>query len=404
MRILLVTNIISHHQLPLARNLVLLVGEENFRLVAVMQPDPERTKLGWNQDISEKWILRPYEASDQKKQYLKWLNDCDLLISGERIFDIFEERLKKGKLCFYFSERWFKPKLGKYRLFSIRYMRMVFKFKSLIGKYKQMRYLAIGPYAANDISFLLNKNEMSSVLKWGYFPQTSSLNPNENINVARVPNSILWCGRLLPWKNIEVILKATEFLFERGIRIQLNLVGDGPLREELYNKIEESPILNDFVKLMPSVAFDKINDLMRVSQVYVLASNEYEGWGAVINEAMSNGMLVVASYQTGAGLSLINHGVNGFVFNGEDYEDLASCLEYIFTSDHSLDSIQINSIKFINTEWSEEVAARRLVEYGNFLLSRDEDVLVYNDGPLSNINNWIERLKFQNSEKKSYPK
>ena len=48
MRVLLVTNIISPHQMPLATKIVEIVGSENFRYVTTNPPSIDRVKLGWN--------------------------------------------------------------------------------------------------------------------------------------------------------------------------------------------------------------------------------------------------------------------------------------------------------------------------------------------------------------------
>ena len=46
MKILQVTNIVSHHQLPLARELCGLVGAENFRFAALVVVGDENGRVG----------------------------------------------------------------------------------------------------------------------------------------------------------------------------------------------------------------------------------------------------------------------------------------------------------------------------------------------------------------------
>jgi glycosyltransferase involved in cell wall biosynthesis len=44
---------------------------------------------------------------------------------------------------------------------------------------------------------------------------------------------------------------------------------------------------------------------MRAHDVYVLSSNAYEGWGAVVSEALEEGMKVVGTYEAGASATIL---------------------------------------------------------------------------------------------------
>ena len=44
---------------------------------------------------------------------------------------------------------------------------------------------------------------------------------------------------------------------------------------------------------------------MRIHDTYIFASNAYEGWGAVVSEALEEGMRVFASMESGAGSTIL---------------------------------------------------------------------------------------------------
>jgi glycosyltransferase involved in cell wall biosynthesis len=44
---------------------------------------------------------------------------------------------------------------------------------------------------------------------------------------------------------------------------------------------------------------------MREHDVYVLASNGYEGWGAVVSEALEEGMKVIGTYEAGSSATIL---------------------------------------------------------------------------------------------------
>lgn len=79
MKIIQVTNIVSHHQLPLARELCGLVGTENFRFAAMQGVDPSRTENGWKSDYSESWIIRPSESSDAREEFERFWDEADVV-------------------------------------------------------------------------------------------------------------------------------------------------------------------------------------------------------------------------------------------------------------------------------------------------------------------------------------
>src|SRR5690606_9257701 len=125
--------------------------------------------------------------------------------------------------------------------------------------------------------------------------------------------SILWVGRMLKWKRVDLLIRALARLKNEGKDFKLTLVGDGPERERLQ-KLADKLLGHEYYTIQNFIPSSEVPALMAQHDIYVLPSNAYEGWGAVVNEAMSVGCALVASDKTGAGASLIEHGVNGMLF------------------------------------------------------------------------------------------
>lgn len=76
--------------------------------------------------------------------------------------------------------------------------------------------------------------------------------------------------------------------------------------------------VGDCVSLIGNMPNDEILALMQKSHIFIFTSDRNEGWGAVLNEAMSNGCAVVASNMIGAAPYLIKQGENGYIFKSGD--------------------------------------------------------------------------------------
>ncbi len=114
------------------------------------------------------------------------------------------------------------------------------------------------------------------------------------------------------------------------VPIKLTLVGDGPERERLRKLAER---VNSAVRLrastspiitfLPSQPIAKIREIMREHDVYVFASNCFDGWGAVVSEAVEEGMKVLGTYETGAAATILPE---SNLFHCGDYKTLAKKL------------------------------------------------------------------------------
>ena len=277
----------------------------------------------------------------------KLLLECELLITGVRDFDLMEERVRSGNFVVYQSERWFKPEsllsfgrsesAGK-GLWVCGFLKMIFPFAirraikiMRLFKSENFLYLPIGIHAARDMARLcglmngdlrclfcapelrcekrpFGKIELrgkgdgsryclDKMRMWGYFVAPGQGVCGRVHSGAANKTRILWVGRMLGWKRVDTIIKAVGGLEE----FELDIVGAGP--EEAALRKMAAQYANIHFKGM--VPIDEIRRLMQQHDVYVLSSNEFEGWGAVVNEAMEEGMDVVGTYEAGASVTIL---------------------------------------------------------------------------------------------------
>jgi peptidoglycan/xylan/chitin deacetylase (PgdA/CDA1 family)/glycosyltransferase involved in cell wall biosynthesis len=104
---------------------------------------------------------------------------------------------------------------------------------------------------------------------------------------------MLWVGRMVPVKGLDVLLEACRMLRSAGEKFTLYLVGDGPLRQQLAATVSTSG-LSDCVRFAGSVQHHELAAWYRAADVTVLPSHS-EGVPNVLLESHACGTLFVAS-------------------------------------------------------------------------------------------------------------
>ena len=149
-------------------------------------------------------------------------------------------------------------------------------------------------------------------------------------SIARVQNSqpyFISIGRQIPVKNNIFLLEAyKDYLAQAGYKNAYNLVlvGDGPNRSEIEAYVRNNN-LEKFVTIYPFIQQRDLIAIYRNAIALILASIK-ETWGLVINEAMACGLPVIVSSRCGATKTLVQNGVNGFVFDPYCRESLVNAL------------------------------------------------------------------------------
>lgn len=378
MRLLHVTNLISPHQLPLARKLAEIVGASNFRFAATLPMTTEMGRRGWRNDKIESWILRPAENEVERLEFKEWLNEADVVIAGYRHVDWFSDRLRNGKLTYYMSERWWKPPVGMARLLHPRFALMATSFRQA-AKSTYFHYLPMGGYSTTDIRKIAPLEDR--IWNWGYFTEVKDLLPTcfERNGQFR----ILWAGRMLPWKRVDILIRAFALLLHCNPNSRLTLIGDGPCREKLGQLTRKLDIMGN-VDLLSSMTTDEVRDQMRSAHVYVLPSNGYEGWGAVLNEAMTERCTIVASDAGGAAKTMIRHGENGLLFSPGDYKKLGDLLRQLSGDESLCSRLAEAGHRTIMKEWSPSTAAERFLAVSEALLAK-RPTPSFDGGPMARL-------------------
>jgi glycosyltransferase involved in cell wall biosynthesis len=137
----------------------------------------------------------------------------------------------------------------------------------------------------------IRKNQPTSVIHYGYRRRTKRLINHEygvisKLNTIRIGT----IARLVPQKNIRLLVNLGNQLKERGIDFSIRIVGEGPDEPLLKDEIIQHGLQDKIIFL------GKLSDVMeflRDLDVFVLTSN-YEGFGLALLEAMDAELPIIA--------------------------------------------------------------------------------------------------------------
>jgi glycosyltransferase involved in cell wall biosynthesis len=133
-------------------------------------------------------------------------------------------------------------------------------------------------------------------------------------------------SRLVKRKHIDKVLLALGKVKGNFI---CNIIGDGPEYDNLINLVNKN-LLKEKVKFWGYQNHEKIKKILEKSHIFILIS-EWETFGLVYIEAMSQGNVVIGSLNEGIDGIIIND-YNGFLINAGSVNELELLLDKIFTN------------------------------------------------------------------------
>jgi len=100
----------------------------------------------------------------------------------------------------------------------------------------------------------------------------------------------------------------------------------------------------------------KICDMYAIADCIVLASNEDETWGLVVNEAMACGIPAIVSNRCGCADDLIRNGVTGYTFEYKDIAHLSDLMVKVVMQPEKTREMGIRAKELINRKYNIQLA------------------------------------------------
>ncbi len=355
--IVFVSNYLNHHQAMVSDELYEL-SDHQYKFVSTTHIPQFRVKLGYSDFSDRPYLLKSYENPKNGSQAMELVRNADVAIFGGGKSPKYQlERLREGKFSFEVSERWLKR--GWINLLSPRLLKNMWYYHTLFHD-KPLYKLCSSAYAAGD-QYLLHSFK-DKCYKWGYFTKVDEWNIEEHFRqqvdgIVR----IMWCARYLDWKHPELPLRLAQQLKAKGYRFIIDMYGSG-VELESTKKLCTHLGVEDAVNFVGNKPNDEILRDMRDHDIFLFTSDKQEGWGAVLNEAMSNGCTVVASDAIGSVPFLVKDGVNGYTFKSKNLESLYDKVIKLIESPNLRKAMAIQAYHDMVNIWSPKAAAKNLLQ------------------------------------------
>jgi len=170
------------------------------------------------------------------------------------------------------------------------------------------KIISVSEHTTNKLKKeFLSKKEIITI------PDGMDFDHIQKIKASNTKSDVIFAGRLLSHKNVDVLIKSIAILKENKPDIKCLIIGDGPEKKQL-EKIATTLNLNKNILFLGFLEdHDEVYSLIKSSKVFVLPSTR-EGFGIVVIEANACGVPVITTnHKDNASKDLIEEGNNGYI-------------------------------------------------------------------------------------------
>lgn len=255
----------------------------------------------------------------------------------------------RNKKIAYFWERWDPPVLTQPIKNKIK-KRIVKIFFSFIIKNSDC-FIVPGTKAKNyflecgaDEKKIFIANDASEI------EIINRINIREKHGIGKEKKIILYFGRILERKGLDVLINAFAKIEKNFNNVFLLICGDGEYKSNCNILIEKLKISNFL--FTGTVQPELRSDYYKQSNLFVLPSKFIHGgneaWGLSLNEAMQCAKPVVSTTAVGSAYDLIKNGYNGYIVEQNNYEKLYCAMSKIISDTQVEKEMGKNSKKIID--------------------------------------------------------
>ncbi len=148
---------------------------------------------------------------------------------------------------------------------------------------------------------------------------------NQDLEVAEFAPVAICVDRFAEGRGLAELIRAWLPIADRWPSAQLWLIGDGPLRDSLYESIVQLGLRQQIA--MPG-SFDELSELYHAADLFVSPSPDYGTTQALV-EALAAGLPIIAS-DTPDARELVDDGIHGYLVPPGDRRQLSERIAQLF--------------------------------------------------------------------------
>lgn len=179
------------------------------------------------------------------------------------------------------------------------------------------------------------------------------------IRHAGQPLRIINVGRLVPEKAQDVLLRAVSILKDHQLPFILEIIGDGPLSNQLHDVVNHLG-LEDSVVFHGAKTQDFVIDRLAAADLFVLSSRA-EGLPVVCMEALAAGTPLIATRIFGIP-EMIEHEVNGLLVTPDEPQALADAVIRAHADPNMMANLAIAGRQTVIAEFERNTCTQRLIQ------------------------------------------
>lgn len=189
-----------------------------------------------------------------------------------------------------------------------------------------------------------------------YVDFNNSVDIRKENKISQNKKIILYFGRLLEYKGVDILIKAFSILEKNMNNVFLLVCGDGIFKEKCMDIVSELDVEN--ICFTGSIQPELRGAYYSQCNLFVLPNKGNKGqrevWGLSINEAMSVGKPVITTTSNGGGYDLIINNFNGNIVKHDNVQELYDAMYNILSDSEKERKMGENSKSIIQSNFTYE--------------------------------------------------
>jgi glycosyltransferase involved in cell wall biosynthesis len=229
--------------------------------------------------------------------------------------------------------------------------RLIPFFEKLMMKFKVDCIHTVSEATKKDIEKIGTKKPINII--------PNCIQDEDQVSITPKTNQFVYLGRLVFYKNIEVVLKAFKIAVNEFPNIKLVIAGDGPHKKSLQEIVKDLSIDKN-VDFIGYIAPQDKAKLLAESNALLFPSL-IEGFGLVMLEAFQQKRPVLVSKITPMS-DIIENKKTGLIVDPYDENEWAKAITWIIKNPHESERMGIKGNQLLEEKYNEKLFYENLIK------------------------------------------